>query len=224
MKCEVCGKEVLLPFQCSYCKFYFCADHRLPEDHDCPNLPTSPLFWYARRRRQTDLKADEKERFMANLEPKKLLNKAKRRVTKHKYTLRSHIIVKIGLMIFAALLFEYFFLKAYFNITIYFFVALTTIYLIYKLFLIASRIRVTSDLRLWGLRLLAGLVFIVGIILLTSVFMSSLLLALTPEKLDNPAFTSVFVFFGVLGMGLIFLSSYLAFRFMLKSGVIVYPR
>lgn len=50
-KCVYCGKEVDLPFQCSFCGFYFCNEHRLPENHDCPNLPTrSPLGqWKAKK-------------------------------------------------------------------------------------------------------------------------------------------------------------------------------
>lgn len=38
MRCEVCGKDVLMPFKCRYCGGYFCAEHRLPEKHDCPGL------------------------------------------------------------------------------------------------------------------------------------------------------------------------------------------
>lgn len=39
VKCEYCGKEVLLPFKCKFCGGYFCEEHRIPEKHDCPNLP-----------------------------------------------------------------------------------------------------------------------------------------------------------------------------------------
>ncbi|MEM3010401.1 MAG: AN1-type zinc finger domain-containing protein [Candidatus Bathyarchaeia archaeon] len=35
-KCQQCGKETFLPFQCPYCKGYFCSEHRLPENHNCP--------------------------------------------------------------------------------------------------------------------------------------------------------------------------------------------
>ena len=38
-KCEYCGKEVLLPFRCKFCGGYFCEEHRLPEKHNCPNIP-----------------------------------------------------------------------------------------------------------------------------------------------------------------------------------------
>lgn len=34
-KCSVCGEEVILPFKCRYCGEYFCAKHRLPEQHGC---------------------------------------------------------------------------------------------------------------------------------------------------------------------------------------------
>jgi len=132
--------------------------------------------------------------------------------------------ITVGFLIFITLLLEYLFLRAYLNSTIYVLVSLGALYLIYKLFIMSSRIQVTSDLRLWGLRILSGVVFLVGLLLLVGAFMSYAFSAFTPEKLDNPAYTSVFVFFGVFGLGLMLLSSYLMFRFTLKSGVIVYRR
>ena len=38
MKCQKCQKEVFLPFKCPYCGEYFCSEHRLPENHDCPRI------------------------------------------------------------------------------------------------------------------------------------------------------------------------------------------
>jgi Zn-dependent protease len=38
MNCQKCGQETLMPFQCPYCGGRFCTDHRLPENHACPNL------------------------------------------------------------------------------------------------------------------------------------------------------------------------------------------
>jgi Zn-dependent protease len=35
LKCERCGVEVDLPFQCTYCERYYCPAHRLPENHEC---------------------------------------------------------------------------------------------------------------------------------------------------------------------------------------------
>ena len=36
MKCQYCGKDEALPFKCQYCQGFFCAEHRLPENHACP--------------------------------------------------------------------------------------------------------------------------------------------------------------------------------------------
>lgn len=38
MKCEYCSAEESLPFNCVYCRKYFCSDHRLPESHQCSEL------------------------------------------------------------------------------------------------------------------------------------------------------------------------------------------
>ena len=38
MKCQRCGKEEVLPFKCQYCQGLFCAEHRLPENHGCPEI------------------------------------------------------------------------------------------------------------------------------------------------------------------------------------------
>jgi len=38
LKCHYCNKNVSLPFKCPFCGEYFCGDHRLPENHACPEL------------------------------------------------------------------------------------------------------------------------------------------------------------------------------------------
>lgn len=35
-ECFTCGKSENLPFKCSYCKEYFCSNHRNPINHFCP--------------------------------------------------------------------------------------------------------------------------------------------------------------------------------------------
>ena len=35
---DVCGEYENLPYQCDRCGQTFCAEHRLPENHDCPGL------------------------------------------------------------------------------------------------------------------------------------------------------------------------------------------
>jgi membrane associated rhomboid family serine protease len=36
--CDECGEYENLPYQCKRCGRTFCAEHRLPENHDCPGL------------------------------------------------------------------------------------------------------------------------------------------------------------------------------------------
>ena len=36
--CEQCGREVLFPFGCCYCRKAFCSEHVRPENHQCPKL------------------------------------------------------------------------------------------------------------------------------------------------------------------------------------------
>ncbi|NHJ33267.1 MAG: nucleotide-binding protein [Asgard group archaeon] len=52
---QLIGKEAQLqrwflkiPFQCNYCKQYFCNEHILPEMHLCPNMP-SKKQWRVRK-------------------------------------------------------------------------------------------------------------------------------------------------------------------------------
>jgi Zn-dependent protease len=54
-KCQHCGNEVVLPFKCPYCSGYFCAEHRLPENHACPES------WKARAPREAPPIIVEKE-------------------------------------------------------------------------------------------------------------------------------------------------------------------
>ena len=36
VKCQICGKELYLPYKCRYCGGIFCYEHRHPEAHACP--------------------------------------------------------------------------------------------------------------------------------------------------------------------------------------------
>ncbi|MFB6144137.1 MAG: rhomboid family intramembrane serine protease [Candidatus Nanohaloarchaea archaeon] len=56
-KCSACGKEDLT-FTCNYCGDTFCAEHQLPENHDCSNIdeaksPVSKNSSGSRRNRET---------------------------------------------------------------------------------------------------------------------------------------------------------------------------
>ncbi|MFB6103705.1 MAG: rhomboid family intramembrane serine protease [Halobacteriaceae archaeon] len=37
-RCDRCGEEEPMPYRCRLCGGTYCADHRLPENHDCPGL------------------------------------------------------------------------------------------------------------------------------------------------------------------------------------------
>jgi hypothetical protein len=37
-QCDHCGAETTLPFTCQFCGGKFCAEHRLPPNHACPNI------------------------------------------------------------------------------------------------------------------------------------------------------------------------------------------
>jgi Zn-dependent protease len=50
MECQKCGKETFLPFRCPYCGGYFCSEHRLPENHECPRIE---LARFPKRKEQT---------------------------------------------------------------------------------------------------------------------------------------------------------------------------
>ncbi|MDR2203052.1 MAG: hypothetical protein LBE76_01865 [Nitrososphaerota archaeon] len=38
MNCQICGIEVTIPHTCHYCGGQFCSQHRLPENHTCPQI------------------------------------------------------------------------------------------------------------------------------------------------------------------------------------------
>jgi Zn-dependent protease len=43
MKCQICGQESLMPFQCPYCGGQFCSEHRLPENHSCQKIEQAKI-------------------------------------------------------------------------------------------------------------------------------------------------------------------------------------
>ncbi|MBE3123083.1 MAG: hypothetical protein IMZ58_12880 [Thermoplasmata archaeon] len=51
--CRKCNKELdsLVPFQCRHCNYYFCEEHRLPENHNCINMKTSDDYWRGRKKK-----------------------------------------------------------------------------------------------------------------------------------------------------------------------------
>ncbi len=37
-RCDQCGQDENMPYECGYCNGTFCSQHRLPENHECPGL------------------------------------------------------------------------------------------------------------------------------------------------------------------------------------------
>ena len=60
VQCEACGKQIDLPFRCSYCGELLCAEHRLPESHGCLRLPKEAPE-YVRERIPKQRKTNHKE-------------------------------------------------------------------------------------------------------------------------------------------------------------------
>ena len=50
LKCRECGREVLFPFGCCYCRKAFCSEHVLPEKHRCPKLYQELKYWYQKKK------------------------------------------------------------------------------------------------------------------------------------------------------------------------------
>lgn len=50
-RCHVCGRDIDMPYRCSYCDDVHCEQHRLPEAHQCPGRDQAAAA--ARERRRT---------------------------------------------------------------------------------------------------------------------------------------------------------------------------
>ena len=59
-RCAVCGAEEFIPYVCRYCDRTHCVYHRLPENHECPNIQQArapkPIIRVERRSSGTNLR------------------------------------------------------------------------------------------------------------------------------------------------------------------------
>jgi Zn-dependent protease len=59
-RCAVCGAEEFIPYVCRYCDRTHCVYHRLPENHECPNIQQArapkPIIRVERRSTGTNLR------------------------------------------------------------------------------------------------------------------------------------------------------------------------
>jgi uncharacterized protein YkwD len=76
-KCEQCQKKVMFPFECTYCGKSFCAEHRLPENHNCSNLPRDSEFWYRKKKAMDGVTEKETEPELSFVKTKSTESKKK---------------------------------------------------------------------------------------------------------------------------------------------------
>jgi Zn-dependent protease len=59
-RCAICGAEEFIPYVCRYCGRTHCVYHRLPENHECPNIQQArapkPIIRVERRSTGTNLR------------------------------------------------------------------------------------------------------------------------------------------------------------------------
>jgi len=136
--------------------------------------------------------------------------------------------VIVILLILCILAVGFFVIKPIFYPTVYLLALITAGFLDWKIFQKVSRISVHTDARLFGLKLLSGLIAGVGGVLLAVLFFIAFPLFLNPFNPPwsptDPPVIAVEIFIGVFALGLILIASFLGFKFMRKSGVIIYPR
>jgi len=67
--CDFCKKDVIYPFNCSYCGGKFCPEHRLPEAHECTNLPKEPLWYETKTGKEPSLPPLRREKSKPRVKP-----------------------------------------------------------------------------------------------------------------------------------------------------------
>lgn len=75
VKCELCGREDYLPFKCRYCEGYFCAEHRLPENHNCSQAHQAPKKVVKRKKETGETeKRSQEESFEKDIVPRRIVH------------------------------------------------------------------------------------------------------------------------------------------------------
>lgn len=228
-ECHYCGKEVVFPFKCNYCGKTFCAEHRLPEKHQCTNLPKEP-FWYQREKaviieaKQQRIKEGELH-FIKEKSPGTQPKESKSRkplvlVTSFK-AWSIIFLVTLGIV----LAFEYNDANFYHHVSDYVryllfaFSSVMAIWNIYKIFRKFERYQPKTDLQIWILRILSGLVLIAAFIVLV---IGYLFIFTSTVIVQSVSFSMMGIFLVTFAFLLIPLSSYLLFKFKRKAGIIIF--
>ncbi|MGB9960245.1 MAG: AN1-type zinc finger domain-containing protein [Candidatus Bathyarchaeales archaeon] len=246
-KCEHCDKEVDLPFECKFCGGHYCLEHRLPETHNCPNLPPrTPLGgWQVKKElmphsANSDGRLISKDNFARQENrayPYKHENKKSRLYLHFKTLKQKKFLASFTFwfpMFWATLGFIYMVeandpVPFYNNVpeplryAIYLFAVGIGGWTGYKIF-DKLDIHTTSDRGLFGLNILSGVLFIFGIFLMVfGLFYQTGLFSNKPfEFTPSLARTATSVFIIVFSFALLITSAYLLFKFKRRSGIIVY--
>jgi Zn-dependent protease len=97
MKCQKCGTETFLPFRCQYCHNYFCSEHRLPENHQCPQIEQArkPLEQAPQTNTQQQTGYDYTVTYGPHTSPNRKLKFSKREL--RDLTIAALLVVAVGL-------------------------------------------------------------------------------------------------------------------------------
>ena len=108
-KCEHCGKEVSFPFVCSYCGKEFCAEDRLPENHQCPKLHKEPFLHQKRKAMERETQKQQiKEGELYFVKEDELKEKERRQKTASRMTRN---VKTIGILVISLIIFGIFILS-----------------------------------------------------------------------------------------------------------------
>ncbi|MEM3579909.1 MAG: AN1-type zinc finger domain-containing protein [Candidatus Bathyarchaeia archaeon] len=250
-KCEQCGKEVDLPFECKFCRGHFCIEHRLPENHNCPNLPPrTPLGSWQTRKAMAIAYAKKASEFVSEGD---YHFERKQTSIHNKYDARN----KRSLLRFQA---DWRTKELWASLKLWFplfWVIVGVLYLAegsdptafykgvpdllkYMLYIFAGGIggwtgyrifdkidvNTTSDRGLFGLKILSGILFVTGVFgLLFGLFYH---IGFLTHPFSEPTLsltrTAISTFIIVLSLAFLLMSAYLLFKFERRSGIIVYRR
>jgi len=239
-KCEYCGKEIILPFVCPYCGQNFCSEHRLPESHECTNLPKKPLFWYQRARaiREPVKTSQKSSDFKEESEFHFIRKDRRRKALKHGNFLGAVInrnfflSLKFWFPIFLISVFLLSYMESsnptefYHNTSdlvrylLYVFAGVVGLWSGYAIFKKCDY-EPRTEKGIFGLKLLSSGILVVSIFTLVFAFFVMVFGLLIKQEISLSR-EILFVFLFVLSLVLSVLSSYLLFKFQRRSGIIVY--
>lgn len=249
--CKQCHKKIdsLVPFQCRRCHHYFCEDHRLPEQHNCPNLKTS---WDSWKNRQKKFQSMPKERHSPHHVPiqnEQRTNYVKprndntierqyqsyggnRHKSHRRYTLWQTIKyrlrklgVPLGLFVSIVLIIIFYGLYQLSHLEIlsliyYILLIVIIAYIMFSLLKRLDRISIHNDLRLFGLRILSGIIGAIGLYLSLMFLLFGMPLSTTYSYTSKAMMVS---FYNMMGVGFMYPVLTFGFDFGLPfTGLIIY--